>query len=150
VQVDYLILADAAAAADGKLYIHGAGWDTIYASAFPTMHPSIAVAIRWRVPWNDTNQQHEAEIDIIDADGDSILPNPPGPPRGTWTVGRPPHLTVGSDQTFPTVIQLVGLSFPRPGAYVLVVRLDGQDVAQSPFNLAFMPGAQQPPAPQPQ
>ena len=35
-QADYMLLADAVAATDGKLYIHGAGWDSILIPVAPT------------------------------------------------------------------------------------------------------------------
>jgi hypothetical protein len=143
-QVDYLVLSDAAVAADGKHYIHGAGWDTIWVSAFPAAHPLIAVAVRLRAPWNDTNQPHELLIDVLDDDGNSVVPNPPGAPRGTINVGRPPHIAPGSDQVVPLAISLQGLSFARAGTYSVVLRLDGADAARSPFSVTLAPGAQSP------
>jgi hypothetical protein len=60
-QVDYLVLADAAAAVEGKHYIHGAGWDRLLAPSFPVTHPLMSVAIRFRIGWTETNQPHEVE-----------------------------------------------------------------------------------------
>jgi hypothetical protein len=37
------MLADAAAVADGKLYVHGGGWDVIYTPAVPATHPMLAL-----------------------------------------------------------------------------------------------------------
>lgn len=145
-QVDYLVLADAAVAVEGKHYIHGAGWDTIWVGAFPAAHPLVAVAIRLRVPWNDTNQPHELVIDILDEDGNSIVPTPPGAPRGTINVGRPPNILPGADQVVPLAISLANLTLARPGVYSVILRLDGSDVARSPFSVTLAPGAQQTPA----
>ena len=146
-QVDYLVLADAAVAVEGKHYIHGAGWDTIWVGAFPAAHPLLAVAIRLRAPWNDTNQPHELIIDVLDEDGSSIVPIPPGAPRGTINVGRPPNIAPGADQVVPLAISLQGLAFTHPGVYSVVLRLDGADVGRAPFSVTLAPGAQQPPAP---
>ena len=90
--VDFMVVADAASAAGNRLYIHGAGWDIMWAMSFPWVQPSFAVAVRLRVPWNDTNQAHELSIDVMDADGRSLLPNPPGALTGAITAGRPPEL----------------------------------------------------------
>lgn len=140
VLVDYVILADAAAVADGKHYIHGGGWDTLAAPAFPAAHPLLAVAVRLRIPWSDTNLPHLLEVDVIDADGRSILPEPPGPPRSPFTVGRPATATPGGDQVLPLVFSLHHVQFPAPGTYAAVVRLDGDDQARSPFQVRIAPG----------
>src|SRR5437879_3786386 len=96
-QADYMVVADAVAAAEGKLYIHGAGWDNVLTQIFPATL-TMAVAILLRIPWGETNEAHILELDILDADGHSILPNPPGPLRGTVNVGRPATLEPGDDQ----------------------------------------------------
>jgi hypothetical protein len=136
VRVDYMVLADAVAAVGGKHYIHGGGWDTLYAAAFPVTHPSMAVALRLRVPWGATNRPCALELDVLDADGFSLLPAPPGPIRGTVNVGRPPHLPVGDDQVVPLALALNGLRFERAGLYVVVCRLDGAEAARAPFRVA--------------
>lgn len=141
VGVDYLVLADAVAAVGGKHYIHGGGWDTLYAQSFPVVHSSMAVAIRLRVPWGDTNRPCTFELDVLDADGRSILPAPSGPIRGTVNLGRPPHLTIGDDQVVPLALALNALRFENPGLYVIVCRLDGTEAARAPFRVS-----QQPPA----
>src|SRR5947207_264181 len=105
-QADYMVLADAVAASEGKLYIHGAGWDTIVTREWPATLTA-AVGILLRVPWGDTNEPHVIELDIVDADGKSILP-PPGPLRGAVNTGRPPQLEPGTDQVTPLAIVLNG------------------------------------------
>lgn len=132
--VDYLVLADAAEAVNGKHYILGGGWDRLHAAAFPVTHPSMSVALRLRVPWHDTNQAHELELDIVDADGQSILP-PPGPARGSITTGRPADLEPGQDQVVPLVFTLAQVRFDRAGAYAVLARLDGLEAARSAFHV---------------
>lgn len=141
VTTDYLVLADAATAAEGKHYIHGAGWDTIYTASLPVTHPALAVAIRLRISWTDTNQPCNLELDVIDADGVSILPNPPGPLRGSFTAGRPPQIPIGSDQVACLAFTLSGLQIPRQGTYEVILRLNGVDADRSPFNVMPLPGA---------
>jgi len=138
-QVDYLILADAAAAVEGKHYIHGGGWDTLAAATFPVVHPAMSAAFRLRVPWADTNQAHYMELDVVDADGHSILPAPHGPVRGPITVGRPAQAIPGADQVVPLVFSLLMIRFERPGAYVAVLRINGSDLARAPFHVVARP-----------
>lgn len=139
-QADYMILADAAAAENGKLYIHGAGWDRIFGTSFPITHALMAVAVRLRVPWSDTNQKHGIELDILDEDGNSILPTPPGTLRGEINVGRPPNLEPGSDQVIPLAFSLVSVKFEKPGVYAVVLRIDSLDALRSPFTVMAVNG----------
>ena len=134
-QVDYLVLADAAVTAEGKHYIHGAGWDVIFAATFPVQHPLLAVALRLGVPWTATNQPHRLEVDVVDADGRSVMPSPPGVLTGEVNVGRPPHIAPGDDQHVPLTLSLRNLEFSAPGSYSIVVRIDGSDEARSTFRL---------------
>jgi hypothetical protein len=137
VRVDYLVLAEAAAAVEGRHYIHGAGWDALVAASFPVVHPIMSVAVRLRVPWTDTNQPHALELDVVDADEHSILPEPL---RGSVNLGRPPHLAPGSDQVLCLAHNLVGLRFERPGTYVVTFKVEGAEEVRSPFNVARLPG----------
>lgn len=141
IQVDYMVLADAVAAVGGKHYIHGGGWDTLTTSGFPTVHPSMGAAVRLRVPWHDTNRPIEIELDVLDADGRSIIPTPPGPPRGKMNVGRPPELPMGDDQVFQLAFPINNLRFEGPGSYVVSFRLSGEEVARAPFRVVLNPKA---------
>lgn len=134
-QADYLILADAAEAVNGKLYILGAGWDQITAASFPLLHPVLAVAMRLRCSWNDTNQPYDFELDVLDEDGVSILPAPPGPIRGQIRMGRPPTMVPGDDQVLPLAMTVGNLQFQRPGAYIVVLRVQGLEMVRSPFRV---------------
>lgn len=135
--IDYMILADMATAADGKLYIHGAGWDSLLVASFPATHPILGVGLRFRIPWANTNQPWKIEIDVLDEDGATILSQVIG---GEFNTGRPAHLKVGSDQILPMAAQIGGLQFPHPGTYVVVLRVDGEERQRSPFNvLAVQP-----------
>ena len=135
--VDYMVLADAATAADGKLYIHGAGWDSILAAAFPVEQPSMSVALRVRVPWAETNQPHEIELDVLDQDGASIVP-PDRAIKGQLNAGRPVELPQGEDQVLSFVLNLVSLKFEKPGNYVIIFMLDGLKAAEARFRMAMM------------
>ena len=69
--VEWLILADAAQVTGGKLYLIGGGWDKVTANKFP--HPqSMSIAVSFRVPWTETNERHSFEVEIAGADGEAI------------------------------------------------------------------------------
>jgi hypothetical protein len=142
--VGYLILADAATVAEGKHYIHGAGWDSLVTTTFPFTQ-SLTVAAQLRTPWHETNQQHVLEVDVVNEDGASILP-PPGPMRGPVISGRPPQLPQGADVTAPFVFTLGNVPFERPGTYAVVIRVDGLLKARYPFHVTSLVPQAQPPA----
>lgn len=133
-QADYMVLADMVSAADGKLYIHGAGWDNVLTASWPAVLTA-GVALLLRIPWEGTNEPHTIELDIVDEDGYSILPTPPGPLRGQVNAGRPPNLDPGTDQVTPLAISLNGTKIERAGRYVVVFRIDGKEAGKAPFRV---------------
>lgn len=101
-----LMLADAAQAADGKLYILGGGWNIIG----PDPSPS-AIAMYLDVSWDLTNVRHLWRLDLVDSDGAPVMiPTPLGDQalvlRGEFEVGRPVGVTPGSGLGVPLAINL--------------------------------------------
>ncbi len=133
-QADYMVLADAVTSAEGKLFIHGAGWDTVLTHEWPA-NMTAGVGILLRMPWGETNEPHTFELDIIDADGRSVLPGPQGPLRGQVNVGRPPNLAPGEDQILPVAIGLNGTKIAQAGQYAVVFRIDGEERGRAPFKV---------------
>jgi hypothetical protein len=129
-----MVLADTATEAAGKLYIHGAGWDTVLTQGLPAILTA-SVAMLLRIPWAETNQPHTIGLDILDADAHSVLPKDPGPLRGRLNVGRPAELEPGEDQVLPLAISLNGTQIQHPGRYVIVLELDGKETARAPFRI---------------
>jgi len=142
-QVDYLVVAEASLAANNRHYIHGT-IDVLWASGFPVIHPALSIAIRLRVPWNDANTPFPIEIDLVDPDEQSILPEPP---RGTITMGRPPTAVPGEDGLVPLVYNLAMLQFRTPGTHAVVLRVSGVELQRARFQVRLVQG--QPPAPAP-
>ncbi|HEX8918307.1 MAG TPA: hypothetical protein VF898_07380 [Chloroflexota bacterium] len=139
-KVDYLLLADAVAAADGKHYIHGGGWDTLYVPSFPFTHPQLSIAARLRVPAADTNVPHTIGLDVVGEDGTTILANPV---QAAMTVGRPPNIPPAQDQVIPLALNIVALSFSRPGTYSLIFMIDGEQVDAAQFHVLRAPAQAQ-------
>ncbi|MDQ3354462.1 MAG: hypothetical protein M3507_08295, partial [Actinomycetota bacterium] len=63
-----MLLADAAQAVGGKLFILGGGWSVTGPGPAP-----MAMAIKIEVPWDRTNQRHHWALDLIDQDGQAVL-----------------------------------------------------------------------------
>src|SRR5213592_1828364 len=91
-----MLLADAAQAINGKLYILGGGWSIIGPDPVPS-----AIAIKIEVPWDEANKRHKLKLELVDADGRPVtVPTPTGEKpvqlEGDFEVGRPPGLKPGT------------------------------------------------------
>lgn len=140
------IVADSAITAEGKLYLQGGAWYLVSAPALPLRVPRIGLGISIRVSWTDTNQVHNFEVRLQDADG-QILPLGDAPPGsgpedgkirrlGTnFNVGRPPFLQPGDDQLVPLAMNIDGLVFETAGRYEFVISIDGDDVKHLPMRI---------------
>lgn len=143
IEIEWLVLADFAQVADNKLYLMGGGWDKLTINTqFPAQH-LCSLAVSFRVPWDATNQRHNAQIEILSEDGASIASI-----NGQFEVGRPPGTPVGQSQRSQLAVN-IPLTFEKPGTYVVIGRVEGQELARVPFNVVVGPmlAARQPEQP---
>lgn len=152
-QVD-AFLADSVVVADGKLYVQGAGWDSIISSVFPFRHPRMGIGVILRVPWAATNQMHSFSVKIVDQDENKIVLGaaPPGTElpdgkvrelKGQFNVGRPPLLNAGDSQVVPIALNIDGIEFDTPNMFSVVISVDDGDMRRLPLRvrtLVQMPG----------
>lgn len=131
--VEWIILADAAEAVNNKLYLIGGGWETLTIDSQLPVHYPCAIAVAFSVPWNETNQQHNIEIAIDDQDGAQLLKV-----EGQVEVGRPPGIPLGQAQRVQMAVRLA-LPLQRMGTYSIVVRIEGQETRRVPFNVVAGP-----------
>jgi uncharacterized protein DUF6941 len=134
VTVDSLMLSDSAQESNGKLYILGGGWDTIFVDGPDSPIPSISITFRIVIPWNQTNQDIAIELQLVDSDG---LPMLGDPPVLHSKVGRPPHAENGIDQVLPVAMTFQNLVFQRPGQYFFRLSEAGKEVNRYRFNVIF-------------
>ncbi len=138
-QLEWLILADGAQVADGKLYLLGGGWDVLGVTTGFPMQKHLAVAASFRVPWNETNQRHGIEIEIADEDGHQLARV-----DGQIEVGRPAGIPLGHPQRYQLTVEAV-LSFEHAGTYVIIGRIGGTEAGRVPFNVVQVPTPPPPP-----
>jgi len=122
ISLDYLLVADAADAVGGKLYVLGGGWDRLMVPAIPgppTMPFSVAVGVN--VPWSLTNRKMGFSVDVHDADGGEVAQLA----RGEFEVGRPPGLRAGTAQRFQLAVPAQP-HFAAAGRYVIQCAVDGE------------------------
>jgi hypothetical protein len=145
VEVD-AFLCDSIAAAEGKLYAQGAGWNTIFSPAFPARHTRVGIGVLIRVPYTETNQAHHFEIRLESSDGQPIALGdaPPGSASedgrlyavsGEFNIGRPPLIIPGESQMVPLAINLDGLTFARSDSYSFTISIDGTELKRLTLRL---------------
>jgi hypothetical protein len=131
-----MLLADAAQAADGKLYVLGGGWSICGPAPTP-----MALAIKIEVPWDQANVRHHCRIELVDGDGVQILVSAPDGSEQPlvfetdFEVGRPPGLKPGTSIDLPLAINIPPV--PLPPAESLQWRLAIDDETDHDWVLAF-------------
>ena len=128
-KLEWLILGDFVQLMGGKLYLMGGGWDVLTVNTEFPLQQFCGVAASFVIPWNETNQRHNVEIDISTGDGRSLAKI-----AGEIEVGRPPGMPRGQDQR----AQLAGnlpLTIETPGTYTITARVEGQDEGRIYFKV---------------
>jgi hypothetical protein len=123
-EIEYVLLADHAEAANGKLYVMGAGWTDHQRPPRPADAPSnithFGIGVSVLIPWTDTNRQHHLILRVEHEDGDPILATL----EADLEMGRPPGLPHGSDQRAILALN-TDIQFPAPGGYRIVAEVGG-------------------------
>lgn len=133
--VEWIILSDRAEVVQNKLYALGAGWDRFGAAAFPVRH-SFSVATSVLVPWNNTNEAHKLEIEMLDQDGKSVFKV-----EGQLEVGRAPGSKLGAPQRVQMAFN-IDTEYKTPNTYVITAGLDGAQKRQIQYHVVPGPGVQ--------
>ncbi len=134
--VEWLILCDAAQVVGNKLYLMGGGWDRVIVNKEFPAEQLIGLAVAFRVPWNETNERHTFEIEIASEDGQTLRKM-----DGGFEVGRPVGIPPGQDQRVQIAANMA-LRLNGPGTYVIIARVDGEEKRRVPFNV--VPGPRVP------
>ena len=127
-EVEWLIIADAAQVVGGKLYLLGGGYDRVTLPKGPPAGHSMAVAVSFRVPWNETNVKHDFELKILDGDGQEIFGG-----NGQFEVGRAPGILPGQDQRTQLAMN-IGWQVERLGSYEAVASVKDAE-RRFPFHV---------------
>lgn len=134
-QIEWVILADAAQVVDGKLYLLGGGWDRLTVnSGFPVSYP-IAVAMSFKVPWIETNQKYDIELTVTDQDHTVELAKL----EAHLEAGRPPGMEPGTEQRAQLAVGFP-LQIPRAGLYEINVGIKDSETPVTRVTLLVIPG----------
>ena len=120
---EFLMLAERAEAANGKVFIHGGAVERHFAAGFPTAL-NVDIAASFLIGWAESNRAHTMQIRIVGSGGEQLLAIDAqiGP-------GRPPAARLGQD-----IRHLMAFKGPFPipvaGSYTVEATSDG--VLQEP------------------
>jgi hypothetical protein len=136
----YLFLAEAANTGEGKFYAFGGGVHYLQSIGFPANVPLLAVIAGIRVPPEDINPDHRAELRGVSPDGEEFfrktdIPVPTNPIQGR------PDLPVFSI----LALNFRGLPLALPGTYVFVLSVDGVELGKVSFTCDIAPSEEQVP-----
>lgn len=133
-RIEWVILADSAQVVAEKLYLLGGGWDRLTVNTdFPLVHP-ISVAMSFKVPWIETNQEHDIELEVTDQDHTTVLAKL----SVGLEVGRPPGLEPGTEQRTQLAVTFP-IKFEKPGVYEINVSIKDLE-ARERVTLTVVPG----------
>ncbi len=130
-KIEFLMLADAAQVADGKLFTLGGAWSVHRSGNFPSPI-QFAVCLSILVPWNEAGTRHPVTLTIADEGGVPIIP----PLNGQFEVGKSPEVAEDTTQRSLLAINL-NIAIPRPGKYA-VLATAGSSKAETQFDAIFV------------
>jgi hypothetical protein len=131
-KIDYAVLADAAQAVGGKIFILGGGWN-VYRSANYPAPVQLAVAVGLGFSGTEIGGRYPLKIVIADEAGVPVVPEL----NGQIETGQlAPDLPQGLPVKVP-VAWNVSFGVPRPGKYTIVVTV-GTAQADLTFDAIFV------------
>jgi hypothetical protein len=145
-QLTTMMLADGAHVANGKLYVLGGQWDRLNVAAFPTHHPSMAVALVLQIEYTEAPKSYTLTVELtLDGQPESVKA------VGKFAIGHAPIQARGAPQFAPIAIPFNNVPFGGPGRYEWVISVDDQELGRLPIEVAagVVAGMSQGPAGQP-
>lgn len=130
-KIEYALLADAAQAVGGKIFVLGGGWNLFRSPNFPAP-VQLAVAIGLGFMPVEVGVKCPLSVMIADEAGVPIIPEIKGQVETGQTAPDAPRTATIK---IPVAIN-VNLSLPHPGAYGIVVTA-GSSTAQLSFEAIF-------------
>jgi hypothetical protein len=116
------MLADAADAYNGKLYIHGGGWDNIAVRQFPATHPFMSLVLLLCADASEAPGQGELRIQLVDDDAADTGIGA----AGLIGIGHGPLYKAGHGSLVPVTLPFAGVKFEKPGQYEFRIFWNGE------------------------
>jgi hypothetical protein len=130
-KIEFALLADAAQAVGGKIYVLGGGWNVFRAANYPApVHLSIAVGLGFTS--NEVGIKYPLNVAVTDEAGVAIIPEMKGQVETGQTA---PDFPKGASVKIPVAIT-INMALPHPGTYGIVVTA-GSSKTQLSFEAIF-------------
>jgi hypothetical protein len=120
-----LFTADHAAVENGKVYVNGGFWNTIFQPSYPAQ-VSVSLVAVIKVPSRAFLEDHRITVEMVDADEVRL----PLKIEGDVRVGPAPHMNPGEPSILPLAFPLNGVYLERAGDYWFVLSVDGNEIAR--------------------
>lgn len=131
-KIEYALLADAAQAVGGKVFVLGGGWNLFRAANYPAPL-QLAIAAGLGFTADEVGGKYPLSVVIADETGVPITPEV----KGQVETGQPaPDAPKGASIKMPLAINM-NLPVPRPGRYGIVMTV-GSSKAQLSFDAIFV------------
>jgi Family of unknown function (DUF6941) len=121
------MLADAAEAFNGKLYVHGGGWDSLVVRQFPAAHPAMALVVLLCADASEAPGTGEFRVQLVDEDGNDLGVGA----AAVLGIGHGPLHKLGQRSLLPLTIPFTGIRFEKPGAHEFRLFWNGEPLAPS-------------------
>ena len=140
-----VLLANHVEAPNGLLYVSGGGVDMF---VFPenSVAPwgiNVGLAISVKVPWLETDVDHELLVALIDFDGRSVQSRRPDgelqsiEAKIIFGAKRGPMVEEGADQILNLALNFGGLLIPALGNYTFIFFINSVEVSRVRFRAAL-------------
>jgi hypothetical protein len=130
-KIEFALLADAAQAVGGKVFVLGGGWNLFRAASYPAP-VQLAIAIGLGFTSDEVGIKYPLNVVIADEAGVPVVPEM----KGQVETGQPaPDVPKTASVKIPVAIN-INMSLPHPGTYGIVVTA-GSSTAQLSFEAIF-------------
>ncbi len=130
-KIEFALLADAAQAVGGKVFVLGGGWNLFRAASYPAP-VQLAIAIGLGFSSDEVGIKYPLNVVIADEAGVPVVPEM----KGQVETGQPaPDVPKTASVKIPVAIN-INMSLPHPGTYGIVVTA-GSSTAQLSFEAIF-------------
>ena len=136
IRVDTFLLADAAQAFNGKLYVHGGGWNFLNVREPRSARP-ITLAGRVIVPWEEVHRDLTLTFRLEYIRDGMVLEDAPIVQMVLRTQDQPERREALETAT-PFAFEIPGVAFLQPGEYDFVIRHDGEELARTRLQVNFV------------
>ena len=130
-EVDFAFLADAAEAVNGKIYVVGGAFDTIWAANVPVVYPRLSLVMRLMFTPAEVGRKHKIEINLLEEDGKRMASV-----GGDLEIGQNPEVPKGWRQGFLTSLNFANLKFEKLGDYSFEIVVNNSSLKSVPLRIA--------------